>query len=87
MKADACGLPVVTLQGEDAAVRGDAMLAGVAAGVYPDLVAASAAMIRVERRYEPDPTTRAAYDAAYDRYVRLFEALRPMFSSHSINPR
>ena len=28
VKADACGLPIVTLDGEDAAVRGDAMLAG-----------------------------------------------------------
>ena len=35
IKADACGVPVVTLDGEDAAVRGDAMLAGVAAGVFP----------------------------------------------------
>ena len=80
IKADVCGLPVVTLQGEDAAVRGDAMLAGVAAGVFPDLAAAAARMVHVERRYEPDPAARAAYDAAYDRYVRLFEALRPMFS-------
>jgi xylulokinase len=87
IKADVCGLPVVTLQGEDAAVRGDAMLAGVAAGIFPDLAVASEACIRVERRYEPDPTTRAAYDTAYDRYVRLFETLRPMFSERPIPPR
>ena len=34
IKADVCGLPVVTLEGDDAAVRGDAMLAGVATGVF-----------------------------------------------------
>ena len=79
VKADVCGVPVVTLEGEDAAVRGDAMLAGVAIGVYPDLVAAGAAMIHPEARYEPDPANRAAYDGAYDRYVRLFDALRPLF--------
>jgi len=79
VKADACGLPVVTLEGEDAAVRGDAMLAGVAVGVYPDLAAAAAAFVAPGARFEPDPATRAAYDDAYDRYVRLFDALRPEF--------
>ena len=79
VKADACGVPVVTLEGEDAAVRGDAMLAGVAIGIYPDLAAAGAAMIHPQARYEPDPANRAVYDEAYDRYVRLFDALRPLF--------
>ena len=79
VKADACGLPVVTLEGEDAAVRGDAMLAGVAVGVYPDLAAADAALVVTKARFEPDPSTRRAYDDAYGRYVRLFDALRPEF--------
>jgi xylulokinase len=81
IKADACGLPVVTLEGDAAAVRGDAMIAGVAAGVFPDLEAACSAMVVVQDRYEPDPTTRAAYDEAYGRYIRLFDALRPLFST------
>ena len=79
IKADACGLPVVTLEGEDAAVRGDAMLAGVAVGAYPDLSAAARALVTIRARYEPDPATRSAYDEAYGRYVRLFDALRPEF--------
>jgi xylulokinase len=81
VKADACGLPVVTLQGDDAAVRGDAMIAGVAAGIFPDLAAACSAMVKVRDRYEPDPATRAAYDDAYGRYLRLFDALRPLFAN------
>ena len=73
-------MPVVTLQGDDAAVRGDAMIAGVAAGIFPDLSAASSAMVMVKDRYEPDPVTRTAYDDAYGQYLRLFEALRPLFT-------
>jgi len=80
IKADACGLPVITLEGDDAAVRGDAMIAGVAAGIFPDLSAACSAMVTLKDRYEPDPATRAAYDDAYDRYLRLFDALRPLFT-------
>jgi len=79
IKADVCGVPIVTLAGEDAAVRGDAMLAGVAAGAFPDLGAAEAAFVVTEARFEPDATNRAAYDDAYGRYVGLFEALRPQF--------
>lgn len=79
IKADVCGLPIVTLAGEDAAVRGDAMLAGVAVGAFQDLAAAERALVTTGARFEPDPTTRAAYDDAYDRYVRLFEAMRPEF--------
>jgi len=79
VKADACGLPVITLEGEDAAVRGDAMLAGVAVGAFRDLAEADAALVRPVARFDPDPARRPAYDAAYDRYVRLFDALRPEF--------
>jgi xylulokinase len=81
IKADACGLPVVTLGGDDAAVRGDAMIAGVAAGVFPDLSTASAAMVMIKDRYEPDPVAKAAYEDAYGRYLRLFDALRPLFAT------
>jgi xylulokinase len=81
IKADACGLPVVTLEGGDAAVRGDAMIAGVAAGVFPDLAAACTAMVTIKDRYRPDPAARAAYDEAYGRYVRLFDTLRPLFAT------
>ncbi|MEO8461646.1 MAG: FGGY family carbohydrate kinase [Chloroflexota bacterium] len=79
IKADVCGLPIVTLEGEDAAVRGDAMLAGVAVGAFPDLAAAERALVTTGARFEPDPSTRPAYDDAYDRYIRLFEAMRPEF--------
>jgi sugar (pentulose or hexulose) kinase len=80
IKADTCGLPVVTLEGEDAALRGDAMLAGVAAGVFADLDAASDAAVATSARFEPDPAVRAEYDQAYARYLRLFDAVRPMFA-------
>jgi len=80
VKADVCGRPVLTLEGDDAAIRGDAMLAGVAAGVFGDLDEAGRAMVATKRRYDPEPTARAAYDDAYGRYIELFEAVRPLFA-------
>jgi len=82
IKADVCGIPVVTLQGEDAALRGDAMLAGVAAGLFADLDAATAVAVATKRRYDPDPAARRACDEAYARYLKLFDAVRPMFAPH-----
>ncbi len=79
IKADVCGLPVVTLDGEDAAVRGDAMLAGVAVGAFAGLGEATAAMVQPRGRFEPDSAVRPAYDDAYARYLELFDALRPVF--------
>ena len=80
IKADVCDRPVVTLAGEDAAILGDAMLAGVATGVFRDLDAAVAAAVATRERYVPEPGRRAAYDAAYRRYVAYFDSVRPMFT-------
>jgi xylulokinase len=81
IKADVTGLPVVTLRGEHSAIRGNAMLAGIAAGVFAGLDEACAAMVVPNRRFEPAPSTRAAYEAGYQRYRELFEALRPGFAT------
>jgi xylulokinase len=79
IKADVVGRPVVTLKGEDSAIRGDAMLAGVATGAFADLGEACAAMVVPSRRFEPDPATRAVYEIGYQHYQELFSALRPTF--------
>ncbi len=80
VKADVCGLPVVTLEGDDAALRGNAMLAGVATGIFPDLGAAGRSLVATRDRYEPDASAHATYDRAYARYVQLFATLRPLFA-------
>jgi xylulokinase len=79
IKADVCDLPVVTLYGAEAAVRGDALLAGVASGAFRDLSQACQATLRFEARFEPDATTRSAYETAYARYIQLFDTVRPLF--------
>ena len=72
---------MLTLEGDDAAIRGDAMLAGVAAGIFTNLDEAGRAMVALLDRYEPNPATRTAYDDAYSRYLRLFDTLHPMFKN------
>ena len=51
-----------------------------AAGMFADLEAATRIAVATKRRYEPDPAARPAYDEAYARYLKLFDAVRPMFA-------
>ena len=49
-----------------------AMFAAVAAGIYPAMAGAQAAMApAIERTVVPDPKRKAVYDALYARYLAL----------------
>ena len=52
--ADVLGLPVQTVQVPESPALGAAILAGVAAGVYPDVPSASAALVRPGEALLPD---------------------------------
>ncbi len=80
IKADVCGTPVVTMEGEDAAVRGGAMLAGVAIAAFAGLDQAAAAMVVRRSIFKPEAGNRGTYDLSYRRYIELFDALRPVFA-------
>jgi hypothetical protein len=57
------------------------VLAAVAAGLQPDLVAAAHRVATEAAIIEPDPSRRRAYDDAHGAYRRLFDCLRPMFQA------
>jgi xylulokinase len=80
MKADVTGRTVRVLGTDQAAAMGAAMLAAVGAGFVTDLDdAVERCVILDERTYEPDPVAAQAYDDAYGRYRRLFDAVEPTF--------
>ncbi|MSP83020.1 MAG: hypothetical protein EXQ94_08825 [Alphaproteobacteria bacterium] len=79
MRADLLGLPVLVPRHVDASAIGAAVLASVAAGIHRDVVGAARAAGVMATSLDPDPARRPAYDAAYDRYRRLFASLGPMF--------
>lgn len=81
MKADVTGLTVRTLVAGEATAIGAVQLAAVGAGLFRDLDEAVDRLTLLDTRaYAPDPATRAAYDDAYGRYRRLFEAIDPLFT-------
>lgn len=54
---------------------GCAILAAVAAGHYPDVPTAAAAMVSVERVVQPDPAAAPLYEEPYRKYCKLYGAL------------
>ena len=59
---------------EQGPALGSAIHAAVAAGAYPDVPAAAAAMGRIDEDvYRPDPARADVYDELYAEYVRLHD--------------
>ena len=72
--ADVLRRPLHVIGSEQGPALGSALHAAVAAGAHADIVAASAAMGRVERDvWKPDPARADAYDALFDVYRELHD--------------
>ena len=78
IKADVLGVPVTSLETEDAGTVGSAMMTGVATGVFADLDAARRTMVREVATFTPDPARKAEYDKIFARYAKLYDAVRPL---------
>jgi len=69
--ADTTGCAVVLGEEEDGVLLGTAMVAAVAAGVYPSLAEAASAMGRAGRTVAPAAATRSHFDARYRAYLAM----------------
>ena len=78
MKADILNVPVTALTSEEAGAAGSAMLVGVAVGVFADLQAAAAVMTALKDTYQPRLEVHALYEQQYQRYEKVYEAVRPL---------
>jgi xylulokinase len=79
LKADITGLVVAVPRVAETAVLGAAIAAAAGMSTYPDLVAATRAMVEIERRLPPDPGHKAVYDDAFGAYLGLYPALAGAF--------
>ena len=64
------------LVAEEGGAFGAALLAGVGAGVWPDLEAACGAAIEVAQQIEPDAKTVERYSVGYQAYRKVYPALK-----------
>ena len=68
-------------QAEEGPGYGGAMLAMVGDGLYPSVEACAEALVHTASVVEPDPAIAARYEAQYQKYRRLYPALKETFAA------
>jgi xylulokinase len=75
LKADICQIPLRVPAVTEAACLGAALLAGVAAGVYPDVATAVAQTVHLQQRIEPQADSVTVYNEKYQLYRQVYPTL------------
>jgi len=78
MKANILDIPMTALATVDAGTVGSAMLTGIAMGCFKDLADAAAHMVEKRKVYEPNKDMHKKYMQIYERYRKLYHAVRPL---------
>ena len=78
LKADVTGKRVVLPEITEASLLGAAILAGVGAGVYPNVDEAINRVSHVAGVFEPDPAAATIYDQRFPLYRELYETVISM---------
>jgi len=77
--ADVLQIDLVTVNTTEGAAYGAGLLAGVGAGVWPDVDAACAATVAITGQVAPDLGQSERYQSLYEQYRALYPALKPSF--------
>jgi len=83
IKADVLGMPVQLPRAPVGAAFGDAVLAGLGLGLYPDFGGALRDMVRLETRYEPNMENHLRYQGIYKVYRSIYEHSKSDFDELS----
>ena len=78
---DVVDRPVLVPPVSAGAAVGDAVLAGLATGVFPDAATAVTACAAPRAVHRPDPGAVARYDRLYPIYLSTYQELRPSFQA------
>lgn len=76
LKADVLNLPIESLGSIQAGTMGTVMMAGVGCGIYKNLKEASSVFVKPGVRYEPDVKKHDAYMEKYQRYKKMYHAVK-----------
>lgn len=79
MFADICAIPIEIAATEESGALGVALLAGVAAGIWPDLEIAAKQASHRTKRFEPDPAAVRDYKGWFE----LYRAARDVYRRYS----
>ena len=78
IQADVYGRGVKTLEAEEGAAYGAALLSGVGVGAWPSVEEACDSVVRVKAEVEPDRAAVAAMERQYQVFRRIYPAMRSL---------
>lgn len=81
IKTDALGIPYCRTNRSDHALLGNAIIAGCASGVFPDLVTPAKRFCEVANRFNVNEENHSAYNSVYPVYLEALERNRDLFST------
>jgi len=77
--ADMCNKPVHVVKVKESEALGNAILAGFAVGIYPDMVEAADRVVKIERVYEPHKEVHERYQKLFELYKKVYLHLKEDF--------
>ncbi len=77
--ANVLGIPLDRVKTEQGPGYGGAMLAMVGCGLYPSVKDAAETLVELGGTTEPDPEITARYEAQYQKFSRIYPALKAVF--------
>jgi xylulokinase len=80
LKADMMGKRIIAMDVSEAGILGTAMMAGTAVGLFKDLSEASSILVKEKRTFLPDKAVHEHYYEKFDRYKRLYPAVKSVCS-------
>lgn len=81
IQADVYGHAVETIAADEGGAYGAALLAGVGAGVWPSVDEACDQYVQGAEVVRPNPAGQAIMDKQYERYSRIYPALKAIYQS------
>jgi xylulokinase len=79
IQAEVSGRAMSVINVDEGAALGAALLAGVGSGLFPDVVSACRATIKVVDTLQPDPAAQAVYEGYHALYRELYGKLKGSF--------
>ena len=79
--ANVLGIPLDMVKTEQGPGYGGAMLSMVGCGLYPSVRAAADALVELASTTEPDAALTARYEAQYQKFKRIYPAMRELFAA------
>ena len=73
-------LKVDVIESEEGPGYGGAILAAVACGEYASVEEAASKLVKVIDTVEPDPAIAARYEEQYRKFVKMYPALKDIYS-------